>query len=220
MSKLLPREKAKKFGIESLDDQELLAIVLKTGYADVSVFKVAEDLLEKANGISNIWALDYEELLSIKGLGEAKALELLAIAEISKRLSRIDKVSEETLKDPSSLVNWIRFNIAFNNQEEFFVLYISSKGTIIKDEVLFKGTKSSSLVSVDEILRRAVLLRADSLVVAHNHPGGTACPSSADLDITEKLKQCLKLMDLRLLDHVIVTRDDFFSFRNAGLITC
>lgn len=220
MNKLLPREKALEFGIGSLDDQELLALILKTGYAKQSVFEVASDLLEKANGISNLCALDYEELLSIKGLGEAKALELLAIGEINKRLSRIDKVSETTFNDPASLVNWIRFNIAFNNQEEFFVLYISSIGKVIKNEVLFKGTKSSSLVSVDEVLRRAVLLRADSLVVAHNHPGGMANPSEADLDITEKLMKCLKLMDLKLLDHVIVTRNDFFSFRKAGLLTC
>lgn len=218
MNKLMPREKALKFGISSLDDQELLALILKSGNANKSVFKLAEELLDKASGIENLIAFDYEELINIKGMGKAKTLELLAIIEIYKRLTKVGRISEEKMFNPNELISWIRFNIAFNNQEEFFVLYISTSGKVIKSEVLFKGTKSSSLVSVDEVLRRAVLLRADSLVVAHNHPSGYSGPSSEDIEITEKLQGCLKMMDLRLLDHIIVTRNDFFSFRKAGLI--
>lgn len=219
MNKIMPREKAAKYGISSLDDHELLALILKTGYADKSVFELSEDILEKANGIENLCSFDIEELTSIKGLGTAKAYEILAIIEIYKRLTKVEKVSEEVMTSPKNIVSWIRFNIAFSNQEEFFVLYISTRGSIIKSEVLFKGTKTSSLVSVDEVIRRAVLLRADSLVVAHNHPSGNPQPSKEDIEITKRLSGCLKMMDLRLLDHIVVTRNDYFSFRSAGLLT-
>lgn len=218
MDKLLPREKALRFGISSLDDQELLALILKSGCSKINVIDLANEVLEKTKGFKNLCSFDYEELLSIKGLGKAKALELVGIVEIYKRMARIEKVMDDSLSSPDKLVNWIRFNIAFKNQEEFFVLYLSSRGTVIKSEVLFKGTKSQSLVSIDEVLRRAVLLRADALVVAHNHPSGFCKPSKEDIDVTDKLANCLKMMDLRLLDHLIVTKCDYFSFKEAGLI--
>ncbi len=218
MNELLPREKAYKYGISTLQDEELLSLILKTGCQKKNVIELSKEVLDKAGGIENLCSYDYEELLDIKGFGMAKAMELMAIIELSKRMSSLNKVEEETIKTPENLANWIRFNIAFSSTEKFFALFMNRQGSIIKSEVLFKGTRTSSLVGIDEVLRRAILLHADSIVIAHNHPGGSLIPSKADISLTDKIGSSLSLMDIRLLDHIIVSRTGYYSFRKEGLI--
>lgn len=215
---VMPREKAIQYGIGCLSEHELLALIIKSGYRDGSVFELVDDLLVKARGFDNLLSLSYEELVSIKGIKKAKALELLAILEIAKRLSRIDVIKEDTLSDPSKVVDWLKFNIAFLDHEEFFVVFLNKKGNVIKYESLFKGDKSSSIVAVDEVLRRALLLNACAILVAHNHPSGDCKPSKEDLSLTNKLKGSCDLMNIPLLDHIIVSTSSYFSFKKHSLL--
>lgn len=218
MSDLLPREKALEYGISSLDNTELLALIIKSGYRDSSVFELVDDILRLANGFNNLLSLSYEELVTIKGIKTAKALEILAILEISKRLSKVDRISETQLNDPSKVVEWIRFNVGYSNQEEFFAVYLNARGGIIKAEVMYKGSKNSSIVGIDEILRKAIVLKASAIVVAHNHPSDNVEPSPNDIDLTKKLYKASIMVGIPLLDHIIVGKSNYFSFKNHYML--
>jgi len=215
---LLPREKALQYGIASLNNNELLALVLKSACKDKSVFELADDILDIANGFDNILTLSYEELISIKGIKTAKALELLAILEISKRLTKVDKISQSQLLNPTKVVEWMRFNFGYSNQEEFFVVYMNGKGNIIKSEVMYKGSKNSSIVAVDEVMRKAIILKSSCIIVAHNHPSDNVNPSANDIDITHKLYEASLLVGIPLLDHLIIGKSNYFSFKNHNML--
>ena len=116
MIDMMPREKAIEYGISSLTNNELLALVIKSAYKNKNVYELADDILQLANGFNNLLTLSYEELISIKGIKKAKALEIMAILEISKRLSKIDSISEKQLSNPGKVVEWMRFNVGFSNQ--------------------------------------------------------------------------------------------------------
>lgn len=218
MNDMMPREKALEYGIASLNNNELLALIIKSACKEKNVFELAEDVIHKANGFNNLLSLTYEELITIKGIKKAKALEILAILEISKRLSKIDKVSEEEITNPNKVVEWIRFNVAYSCQEQFLAIYLNNKGNVIKSEIIYKGTKSSSVVSVDEVLRKAILLQASSILVAHNHPSDNCEPSHNDIELTTKLYKSCELIGIPLLDHLIVGKSNYFSFKNKGLL--
>ena len=206
---MLPREKTLKYGINYLTNEELLALVIKTGPKGSNVFKLVEEIIEKANGFKNLLTLTYEELTSIKGIGKAKSLELLAI---------MDTISERQLDTPDKIADWLRFEIAFSSQEEFVVIFLANSGRIIKHEILFKGSKNCSVVSPDEILRKAILYKAAAIVVCHNHPSDRVEPSQADLQLTSNLKRACSVMSIPLLDHIIVGKDSYYSFRENGVL--
>lgn len=215
---LLPREKALQYGISSLNNIELLALIIKFAYKDRNVMQLAEDVIKAADGFSNLLSLTYEELVSIKGIKKAKALEIMAILEIYKRLSKVDRISEPELNSPGKIVEWLRFQLSFSHQEEFFVVYLNARGNIIKSEVMFKGNSRSSLVGIDEILRKAILIKASMILVAHNHPSDNVEPSNADLELTARLSEASSMMGIPLIDHIIVGKSDYFSFKNHGML--
>ena len=214
----MPREKALENGIASLDDVELLALIIKSAYRDRNVFQLAKEVIDTANGFRNLLSLTYEELVSIKGIKKAKALEIMAILEVCKRLSKIDRISEPSLNNPSKVVEWLRFNLGFADREQFLIICLNGRNAIIRSEVMYIGNKNSANVSVDEILRKALLVKASSIVVAHNHPSGSNEPSSADIELTDKLARACALMNVPLVDHIIVSRDGYFSFRNHCML--
>ena len=210
---MLPREKALNFGISSLTNEELLALIIKSGYKDNDVFSLAKALIDKAGGFENLLSLNYEELMYIKGIKEAKASEIMAILEIAKRLTKIKVIKEDDIKSPNDIVDWLRFNIGFSNLEQFFVIYLNSSGRIVKSEVLFKGSKNTSIVGVDEVMRKAILLKSSGIVACHNHPSGRVHPSDADIELTESLKKASDMLGIKLLDHIIISKSDYYSFK-------
>ena len=217
-SEMMPREKALEYGISALNNVELLALIIKSAYKDKDVFELSKEVIDKAGSFANLLSLSYEELISIKGIKKAKALEILGILEISRRLSKIDKVSEPQINNPDKLVDYLRFSLAYSHQEEFFVIFMNGRGNVIKSEVMFKGNSSSAVVGVDEILRKALLLKAKGLIVAHNHPSDNCNPSEADIDLTANLARSCALMGLTLHDHIIISRTGYFSFKMQSML--
>lgn len=215
---LMPREKAINYGFSSLSNNELIALILKSAYKDKNVFSLTEELLEKAGGFNNLLSLNYDELVSIKGIKKAKALEILAILEVSKRLSKVDSVSQNNSLNPLVLVDFLRFSLGFSSQEEFFVVFLGGNGRIIKACTLFKGTGDKAIVGVDEIYRNALLLKARAIVIAHNHPSGNTSPSSEDRNITERIKKGCDLIGISLLDHIIISNTSYYSFKSNNLL--
>lgn len=215
---VLPREKATQWGIESLEDKELLALVLESAGRGNSVFILAEELLALAGNLPRLLSLSYEELTSIKGIKQAKAYTLMAVFEIYRRILQVHKLERVLLNSNDKVTAWVRATIGFENQENFFVLFLNNHLELIRSEVLFKGSADSSLVSIKELLRKAILYRASNLVIAHNHPSGHCYPSSEDKKITEAIQNILRFMDMRLVDHIIVSPEDSFSFRKENLL--
>ena len=214
----MPREKALETGIASLSDTELLALIIKSAYKDKNVFDLADEIIDAANGFSNLMSLSYEELVSIKGIKKAKALEIMAILEISKRLSKVDHISEAELSNPNKVVEWLRFNLGFSSQEQFFVIYLNARSSIIRSEVMYKGNRNTASIGIDEILRKAILMKASYLIVAHNHPSDDVTPSRADIEVTEKLAEACQIIQIPLVDHIIVGRSSYFSFKNHSML--
>ncbi len=216
---LLPREKALTYGIQTLNNNELLALVLKSAYRNTNVLAMSNDLINKAGGFRNLLSLTYDELIEIKGIKKAKALEIMAMLEIFKRLSRIETIQDSgNTINPLKLVDFLRFEIGFKEREEFYLILINGKGEIIKAESMYKGTSNYSPVAIDEILRRALLKKTKFVVVAHNHPSGNVNPSDADIKLTRAISEGCSHVGIKLLDHLIVGQSSFYSFKSSGLL--
>ena len=167
-----PREKAISKGIESLSNRELLAIVLRCGYKGTSVLELADTILEKVNGFSNIGNMCYEELVCIKGISSSKALEILAVFEISKRVSYENIVNGFQVDSPKKIVEYLSKKIGFKQQENFHVLFLNIKNQIIFEKTIFIGTLNASVAHPRDIYKEAVQKNAASIIVSHNHPSG------------------------------------------------
>ena len=163
-------------------------------------------------------SLTYDELIEIKGIKKAKALEILAMLEIFKRLSRVDSIEDSNNMNPLKLVDFLRFEIGFKEREEFYLILISSKGIILKAESMYRGTSEYSPVAIDEILRNALRMKTKYVVVAHNHPSNNVAPSQADIALTKAISDGCKTVGLKFLDHLIVSQSSYFSFKSAGLL--
>ena len=215
---MLPREKALTLGIASLDDTELLALILKSAYREKNVMELAQEIIDHANGFPNLPSMTYEELVAIKGIKKAKALEVMAILEISKRLVKIEKITAADLDAPGKVVDWLRMNLGFSTEEEFFAVFLNGRGGVIRSEKMYQGNRTASNVGVDTIMRKAILYKASYLLVAHNHPSDRSEPSEADIDITAKLYQSAQMLGIPLLDHIIIGKTSYFSFRNHSML--
>lgn len=215
----MPREKALTYGFNSLNDDELIALILKSAHKGSNVFMLAQEVIKKANGFNNLLSLDYEELISIKGIKKAKALEILAILEICKRLTSINEVScNSDSLNPKDIVDYLRFNIAYKSQEEFFVIFVDNKSRILKAETMFKGSNDRTIVGIDEILRKALLMKAKGIIVAHNHPSDNTNPSRLDIELTKNIMEGCKHVGINFMDHIIVSKSSYYSFKSSGIL--
>lgn len=213
-----PREKALKFGITALSNRELIAILIKTGFQGYSSLKIAEDVLKISNGIGNLSKLELRDFLKVKGIKEAKALEILACIELSKRLNYEECLDLNVIDRPKALITWLNKEIGSSQQEQFMVVYLNTKNRIITYRILFKGTIDSSLIHPREIFKEALLLSSSKILLVHNHPSGDTTPSDADIKSTYKIIEAGNLMGIKVIDHIIVTCNNHFSFVNEGII--
>ena len=212
-----PRERLINYGVGSLSNEELLAILLKTGSKKMSVKELANYLLKKLNGIDNIKDINYDFLVNIDGIGPAKATELLAAIEIGKRINTNVKNLRKLKFNNSKLVyDYYSKIIGDKKQEYFYTVYLDSNKNIIKDKLLFVGTLNQSLVHPREVFKEACLISASSILCVHNHPSGNVLPSREDISLTNGLKEIGLLFGIPLIDHIIVGSDKYYSFFENG----
>lgn len=208
-----PREKIKFKGAKSLSDFELLLALIGSGNKQTDVTKIAKEVkkLLQTDGIN----ISYEQLKLIKGLGDAKIAELLAAFELSKRyLIESDKPMIKSAEDAAQELSDIR-----NKKQEYFVcMTLDGANRLIAKRTITIGTLNASLSHPREVFADAIVDRAAAIIVAHNHPSGTLRPSESDQEITRKLINSGKMLGILLLDHVIITRDKYFSFAENGLL--
>lgn len=214
-----PRERIKLLGPESLSDEELFAIIIKTGTREASAKLLASKLLAKVGGIQKVTKLNYKELTKIKGIGDAKACTLLAIIEISKRINK-EVVSLQNIKITNSklVYKYYKDILSDKKQEYFYCLYLDSKKKVIADKLLFIGTLNKSIVHPREIFKEAYQLSASSIICIHNHPSGDIKPSIEDIEITKQLVEIGKMQGIPIIDHIIVGHDKYYSFYENNLL--
>ncbi|MCX7663490.1 radc: DNA repair protein RadC [Tepidimonas fonticaldi] len=213
-----PREKLLARGPQALADAELLALLLRTGLAGQPVLHFAQALLDRWGGLSGLLQATPAQLASVKGLGPAKRAELLAVTEMVRR-ALSERLRERPVLDaPAAVMDVLRLHMADRAHEVFAVLFLDSQHRLIALEELFRGTLDQTSVYPREVALRALHHGAAAIILAHNHPSGVAEPSRADEALTRNLKAALGLLDIRVLDHFIVTRAGCTSMAERGLI--
>ena len=206
-----PRERLKRKGREELTDKELIAIVLKTGTKDRNVEELALDVLNKYT-INSLGDVSLEKLIEIRGIGEVKAIELLATIELGKRIFL--NVNKDTIKmqDPKSIWKYSRYLFYGKKQELFYCYYFDNKQQLIERKLLFMGTINQATTHTREIFKEAYLVSASSIVCLHNHPSNDVTPSKEDVLFTDRLMRIGNIHGIKLVDHIIVGDTSFYSF--------
>ena len=221
-SEEMPYERCVRFGPEALTDTELLAVMLRTGTRGVDVMEVANAILSgtyEYEGIGAILHLCYHDLLNIPGIGEIKAIQILCLSEFCKRLWKSETIGQSRLMNsPAACAAYYQLELKYLEREVLKVAFLDLRKRIICDATLTKGTVNSSLVSTREILIEALRHRAVSIVLVHNHPSGDPYPSECDIDVTDKLKTGCEAVGLRLEDHIIISQNKYYSFRERELL--
>lgn len=208
-----PRERLRVYGSQSLSNEELIMIILKSGTKKYSVRDIAFNLLRTCDGISGLKDVTLNKLMKVEGIGEVKALELLAIIELSKRINA-PILEKELLKctNPVSIISYFNYLFKEKLQEEFYCLYLDNKKRYIDKRKLFVGSINYSVVHPREVFKNAYLLSASYIVCIHNHPSGDPTPSMEDINLTIKIKEISDLHGIGLVDHIIIGRDNYYSF--------
>ncbi len=214
----LPRERLMRDGIEALSMQELIAILLGTGTRGKSVLILAQELLQHFGGIQGLLEASVEDLMQVKGVGQAKAILLKAALGIALRSAKQMHIPHAILKSAKEAFELARTMIGQYKQEVLFVILRDIRGRVVHYEIVGIGTLSEVLVHPREVFYPAVRHRAHSLIVVHNHPSGDPTPSSADFELTRHLLQSSRIMGINLDDHLILGHQTFTSFRETGLL--
>ncbi len=214
-----PREKLLARGVAALGDAELLALLLRTGLPGKNALQLGQELLETFGGVAGLLHTTAADLKRIKGLGgTAKRAEIIAVLELARR-ALSEQLREKPLFDtPQAVRDYLQLQLGSRPHEIFAVLFLDSQHRLIALEELFRGTLTQTSVYPREVVVRALALHAGSVVLAHNHPSGEARPSRADEALTQTLKAALALVDVRVLDHFVVTSTQAVSMAELGLL--
>jgi DNA repair protein RadC len=212
-----PREKLLARGPEALSDSELLAIFLRTGIKGKTAVDLARDILDDSGGLRELLSSSESQFCESKGLGQAKFVQLKAVVEMSRRYLEEDIKRGDALTDVTSVRQYLQHRLRSYPYEVFACLFLDNKHRVIEYEELFRGTIDSASVHPREVIRRTIHHNAAAVIFAHNHPSGVAEPSQADHRITDKLKDALSMLDVRVLDHFIIG-DEVVSFAERGYL--
>ena len=210
---LLPRERLAKEGVEALSNQELLAILLRTGTRQASVFEIAQKVLSNLSSLTDLKKMTLQELQSLSGIGRVKAIELQAMIELGNRIHKHETLEMESILSSQKLAKKMQQELGHKKQEHLVALYLNTQNQIIHQQTIFIGSATRSIAEPREILHYAIKHMATSLILVHNHPSGAVAPSRNDDHVTKLVKEACDLMGIILLDHLIVSHSNYFSYR-------
>ena len=212
-----PRERLVKFGEHALSAQELLQVILGRGIAGESVTVTAQKLLSQFGSLQKLSEASVEELSSVKGIGPAKATQIKAVFEIGRRIStQTPSYKSKELTDPKKVYQLIKSKLKDYHKEHFYIIALNSRNHSIAEVSV--GSLNSSVVHPREVFAEAIKNKAASVVFAHNHPSGDPEPSEDDLVTTKQLTEAGKILGIEVVDHIIVTKNSYFSFKDGNLI--
>ncbi len=216
-----PRERLLRYGPDYLSEVELLAIIINSGYSyrgqSKSALDLAQDLLSRYS-LGDLLNTPTAELQRIPGIGEAKATMIKAALELSRRLSQIRHGQKYQVRGPRSAAKYLIPLLRFQPQEIFAVLLLNAKNEVLRFTRVHIGTVNASLVHPREVFREAIASSSVSCIIAHNHPSGDKTPSQEDIAVTKRLVEAGKIVGIEIVDHIIVAHNEYFSFKEQGLI--
>jgi DNA repair protein RadC len=213
-----PREKLLQRGPGALTDAELLALLLRTGIEGKNVVALAQELLDRFGGIAGLLHTSADALNTVKGLGPAKRAEVVAVLELARRALAQQMQEKPCFDGPQAVRDYLQLQLGAHRHEVFAVLFLDSQHKLLAFEEMFRGTLTQTSVYPREVVLRALHHHAAAVVLAHNHPSGSPKPSSADVALTHTLKTTLALVDVRVLDHFVVTAHATASMAEQGLL--
>lgn len=215
---LMPREKLLQFGAASLDDHELLAIFLRTGIKNCPVMQLSSEVLLHFGSIRELISASPKQFCAVKGLGITQFVQLQACTELTKRYLLQEMKLTPQFTNPDLVRMYLQTELENKEREIFVTLFLDNQHRLIKKEEMFLGTINNAQVHPREIIKTALYCNAAALILAHNHPSGLCEPSASDKNITEKIKTSAALMDIKVLDHLIIGKGQYFSFAENALI--
>ena len=216
-----PCEKALQYGIQSLGDAELIAVILRSGTRETNVIRLAEQILAAHpvhKGLTGLNYLTTEELTEIPGIGTVKAVQLRAVAELSRRMARERTKQYVRMNDPNTIADYFREEVRYLEKERVYALFFNSANCFLRDVMISEGSVNASISSPREVFREALRYGAVSVVLLHNHPSGYVEPSEADISVTEQFRIVGDMLGIRLLDHIIIGGNEYLSFQERGLL--
>lgn len=214
-----PREKLYNYGPKALSNEELLAIIIRTGNKEDTAIDLARRLLSKDDrGLVSLRDTTIQELMETKGIGKCKAAQILAAIEIGKRINYLDALSKVKISEPSTIANLYMDEMRYLQKEHFRVVLLDTKNQIIVTEEISVGTLNASIVHPRDVFRAAIKRNANSIILIHNHPSGDPTPSNEDINITKRLLEAGNLIGIKVLDHIIIGDNKYISFREKNII--
>ena len=214
-----PREKMLQKGAAALTDAELLAILISSGTREKSALDLARDILGMANNnLKELGRLNVLELQKVKGIGEARGITICAAMELGRRRQISEGLERITIQSSKEAAGIVLPLLQDLNHEVFCVIYLNQARRVLKYELISSGGITSTVVDVRMILKNCLLYNANQMIIAHNHPSGSTKPSVADKELTNRLSEAAKLMDIKLLDHLIIAGGEYLSLSDEGIM--
>ena len=214
-----PREKLRDKGKAALSDAELVAILIGSGNRQESAVALCKRILASVdNNLSELGKLSIKQLMEFKGIGEAKAITITAALELGRRRRGGEALEKKKITSSISVFELMQPVIGELPHEEFWIVYVNNSNKVIQKNQLSKGGITGTLVDVRLALKTALEVGATGIILAHNHPSGTLKPSQADIQLTKKLKTAAESLDIKVLDHLIITEKAYFSFADESLL--
>ncbi|MCM3441967.1 DNA repair protein RadC [Metabacillus halosaccharovorans] len=213
-----PRERLLNEGADKLSNQELLAILLRTGTKKESVLELSQKLLKHFEGLRMLKDASVEEITTISGIGTAKAVQILSALELGRRMNRLTYDDRFVIRSPQDGADYVMEEMRFLSQEHFVCLYLNTKNQVLHKQTVFIGSLNASIVHPREVFKEALKRSAASLICIHNHPSGDPSPSREDIEVTKRLTECGKMLGIELLDHLIIGEQKYVSLKEKGYI--
>ncbi|AQP42053.1 RadC family protein [Streptococcus gallolyticus] len=210
---MLPRERLRDLGAEHLSNQELLSILLRTGTKTTPVLEVANQILKNLDSLADFQHLSLQELQQINGIGYVKSIEIKAMIELAKRISKAEYVQKERIMSSERLARKMMLELSDQKQEHLVAIYLDTQNRIIEQRTIFIGSVRRSIAEPREILYYACKNMATSVIIVHNHPSGSPEPSENDLQFTQKMKRACEDIGIICLDHIVIGKYQYYSFR-------
>ena len=214
-----PYEKFLSLGASGLSDADLLAIIIKTGTKDKSAVDIAQEILSGRHGnLLNLYEMSYDELIQVSGIGQIKAIQLKAVAELSMRISKAKRARSIRMNTPVTIADYYMEQMRHLQQEVVICAYFDVKSRFLGDKFISKGSLSSSVVDISSVMRIALEKNASKIVLLHNHPSGDCTPSKDDIAVTDRLAEGSRIFSIELCDHIIIGDNEYYSFYENKII--
>jgi len=210
-----PREKLMKYGVSVLTNADIIALLLRTGTKNSNVFEMSLELMNRLSSIQHIQNFKIEDFKAIPGISVAKATTLIAAIELGRRVYEHKREEQPFLRESTDIYKLLYLEVSNLDKENLFILCIDIKGRLLKKEHVYIGTSTAIHVSIKDLFKSAILVGAYGIILVHNHPSGDSRPSYSDDTLTEKLKQAGQMLSIEVVDHLIIGKNEFYSYKGG-----